>query len=810
MKNLNYQIFLLDDVDNYAELDCEDLDLITTFSITDIADISSRKDNLSKNLTFKGTKTNNKIFGNVFNQSRFVDPEIVGNLFVNFSVNKQVECQVFENSTLILKGFLEFQKATMKGGEIVYECIITGNIFNFYSLLGDKYLSDLDFSEYKHEYRVNNITNSWYNMNAINGVNTLSATGSGYVYPFINYGEGNSPKAEDINKIHINNFRPSIYVKTYLDKMFAQDDLAGFTYELKGSNDFKTAFNQLIVPDNREFLSQSVRGVQLFSMNLNGTQTFSYNDGDTHYQGGARLINIIKFPDGLTSINNNTLTPSQWMYDGNYNTLFTLNRTLISDISIHFNSIYFANNSGRQLKAYLRAYIRSKRNHDTDYGNWVDLGNYNLLGEVLVGDLSNGTSTTRNDITLNVAQTTLAGDSDFYISVDLLQPDNQRFDKKYTLTLNGGTVRTPGVTASTVSYSVLKGDTIKPEAVSNLKQKDFIKSLSLMFNLFSYSDLFNPRHIIFETYNDYYSKTLPQNIISATNSIDVTLKIDYNKDFVMSAFDKVANKYTFKYKSDTDFYNTLYTNTYKEIYGEFTETYTEGTAEAKTVELSFSPTPIVNIANTGRLAAEIYTSDDSGHKPMKSNPRILFYNGVKICSDYQIGTMIQSGNDWNFTPIIEIPTTGIYSSYGQASHLRYANGSTDVSNILSDLNFGITGQYYFPVSDRIYITPNLFTNHYDRQLQEITDTNNVIINCDVLFNESNISNLDLKTPIFIHNQYGNAYYKILELEYTNRFETSSLKAQKINITPYFPVVAGTASSVGTGSNIPPRPPMIMI
>jgi hypothetical protein len=793
MQKLNYQIFLLDG-ENYAELDCEDLQLMTNFSITDIADISSRKDNLTKNITLKGTKNNNLIFGNIFNQSRYVDTEIVGNLFVNFSINKKVECQIYENSVLIIKGFLEFKQATSSKGQLTYECQITGNIYNFYSLLGDKSLSDLDFSEYTHEYRMNNITNSWYNSNYVNGVVVQSATGSGYVYPFINYGEGNSPKAEDINKVHLNNFRPAIYVKTYLDKIFNQDELTGFTYELKGSDDFLTSFNQLILPDNREYLSQSVRGVQLFSLNLTGNHTFSYNDGNTHYSGG-RLINVVKFPDNLSSIYNNTLTASPHMWDGNYNTLFILNRSLVTDMVVHFNNITVTNHSGRFLKAYLRAWTRPRLNYDTDYGNWNNISNFTMLGETLIAELNNGASSTRTDITLAIAQTTLVGDSEMYFSVDLVQPDNQTFDKKYTVSLNGGTVRTPGNTASTVSYSVLKGDQIKPEAVSNLKQKDFVKSLALMFNLYSYSALFNPKHIIFESYNDYYSKTLPQNIINTSNVSDVSSKIDYDKDFSMSAFDKVSNKYTFKYKSDSDYYNKLYTDTYKQIYGEFTETYTLGTAAEKVIEVSFSPTPVVNIANTGRLAPEIYTSDSNGlHQAMKSNARILYYNGVKNCENYQVGTMLKSGDDYIFTQYIEIPTTGTYQQYAQVSHLRYGGDASSTSTIYSDLNFGITGQYYFPVNDVIYDTPNLFSNHYERQIKELTDTNNVIINCDVLLSESDISNLDLKVPIFIQNQYGNAYYKVLELEYSNRFETTTLKGQKINLVNF-----NLSGDTGSGS-----------
>ncbi|MES2062735.1 MAG: hypothetical protein V4456_12495 [Bacteroidota bacterium] len=810
MTDLNYKIYLIEPSGNYAELDTSGIDFSTTFTLSDVKDISTKKDTLSKNLTFKGTKNNNRIFGNVFNQSRFVDEAYDENLFVNFSVNKPVECFVLENSTPILKGFLKFSSATIDNSNITYECIITGNIFNFFSRLGDLQLSELDFSEYAHEYRVNNITNSWYYTNTVNGTNVTDH--KGYVYPTISYGDNVSPNSEDVGKIHLNNFRPAIYSRRYLDKIFAQPSLSGFTYELKGDAAFVDNFDSTIIPYNKELLSQSQTNLQLFSFKKNGAQTLNYNDGDTHYEAG--VYNILTFPDSFTTALNTVSTNTSINWGGRMYSLFTINRAVTTDLSATFGNVYVKNNTSKTLNAFLRVKSRAKRPYGSvgtpEYNQWVGLNNFDIIGETFIGLISPGLDVSRDNVVLAVAQTVFSTkqDIDFYFSVDLEQPNGQAFDKKYIVSVTDSVIKSPGDLNSLVTYSVNYGDTIVPEPVEGVKQKDFIKSLCSLFNLYTYSYLDAPKHIIFQPYNSYYNFCRPQNIKSTV--LDFTNKIDYSDKVVFSSYGELAKKYSFTYKADTDYFNTLYTNDFKEVYGQFTETDSLGSVDEKKIELIFSPTPVVNFGNTGRIIPEIYKSTDGINKtPYNSNIRILYYNGVKSCAafPYQIGDMVVNGSTYTFTPYVEIPTTGIQSLYSQASHIRFATGETNF-NYVSDLNFGECARYYFPADgDQLLTTPNAYDAYYSSQIHELTDLNNVLLEVKAMLTETDISNLDLRVPIFIQNQYGNAYYKILEVDYQNRNEPSTLKLQKINLTSS---VNPLVPDVPDNNDHPHLPPLIMI
>ncbi len=169
--------------------------------------------------------------------------------------------------------------------------------------------------------------------------------------------------------------------------------------------------------------------------------------------------------------------------------------------------------------------------------------------------------------------------------------------------------------------------------------------------------------------------------------------------------------------------------------------------------------------------------------------------------------MVVNGSTYTFTPYVEIPTTGIQSLYSQASHIRFATGETNF-NYVSDLNFGECARYYFPADgDQLLTTPNAYDAYYSSQIHELTDLNNVLLEVKAMLTETDISNLDLRVPIFIQNQYGNAYYKILEVDYQNRNEPSTLKLQKINLTSS---VNPLVPDVPDNNDHPHLPPLIMI
>lgn len=150
-----------------------DIDIPLNFSIADIRDPSSRNASYSKNASLPATKVNNKFFTHVY--------EISGD--GSFNPNKKIYAQIIEEGYLIFKGYCQLKNISRKRVgfnnyvPISYEIILVGGLGDFFYLLGDSLLSDLDFSEYDHYYTVTNQRDSWYTQiqkNGSNYVNTLN------------------------------------------------------------------------------------------------------------------------------------------------------------------------------------------------------------------------------------------------------------------------------------------------------------------------------------------------------------------------------------------------------------------------------------------------------------------------------------------------------------------------------------------------------------------------------------------------------------------------------------------------------------
>lgn len=243
-QNDYFKIILIDSTTastgNYAELDCEGIDFSTTFQVSDIADVTTRKDAITKTLSFKDTKNNNLVFGNLSNLNRYVDPNIDLPFLYNFDIAKDIDCQVYEGTTLIFLGKLHFISTTRDSqGNINYDCNIEGYAIGLFQQIQNLPISNLDFTAFNHTYTIDNIRDSWTNTYYKNGISITGSTGEGYVYPCIDYGEGVTTDTAFDNKMDYRNFRPAFYVREYFNQIFSQTGLTDtYTYTVTGSTEF--------------------------------------------------------------------------------------------------------------------------------------------------------------------------------------------------------------------------------------------------------------------------------------------------------------------------------------------------------------------------------------------------------------------------------------------------------------------------------------------------------------------------------------------------------------------------------------------
>lgn len=775
-----YRIYLFekfsDDTSNWTELDCEGVSFNGQFQISDIADITQRKDNYTKTLIFKGTEVNNRAFGSIYDFNKSVDRDLENKLFFNYSSLRGADCLVYEDGEKIIQGTIRIiQTDKDKSGNISYQATIVGSLIDIKIALGEKTLSDISFSDLGHTYSNVNIVNSW------NGV-----TGSGYVYPLADYGVPlNGTFSADTLDINILNFRPAIYAKEYLNRIFS--GLTGYSYEIKGDTDFINDFNSLIIPNNQDILSTSLTQSGTFDY----SQQFSLASVVIPYPTVSETLQYIERRVALERaipfnavFNPLYLNYSHYTYNTEAKNIMVVNKAFKADCRVTAFIPTYITVVPSGYKGYIqlveRDYVSSGSGDlPPDMKSWSVIGQYQFG---LTGTSGGGGAYLNSNISVDfvIPEREYKRDKQLMLRLYVTNPDLGTYGATNShapygplllddaFVVGNASVSFPKDGDTGISFEIAPGDYIKPVGLSNLKQIDFIKSLIGLFNLYVYTDKSKStstrKHLVFEPYDSFYQLAHPYTL--SQYSLNWTNKVDHSQGYKMKSNVTIPSSYQFTYKSDNDFLNKNYKDTYSNVYGEYEFVDSLGTSQQKKLEVSFSPSPMLSSYN--RLYPVLYSVDSNGFKqPMKTNPRILFWNGKKDCLNYNI---------LSFTYSDSIGLTGStfsISQYGQASNFSYKNGYYD------DLNFAQPSQYYysgFTFSNSI----TLYDKYYAAQTEELINPNIFNLEVQMNLNQNDIANLDFRVPVYIDfGDNGHSYFKVQKVEYSDNKSTSLVYLQKI-------------------------------
>lgn len=424
-------------IENY-ELDLtQGLSNQITYAIDDLNNLDSKSTSFTKTIVLPGTDNNNKLLGNIFefNSSNFYNPS-ADNVLYNYNASVSASARIEVNGLQIMKGVLRLIEIVKNGEAIEYEVALFGELGGFINTLGNKRIEDLDFSAYNHTYNVTNITNSWSNTG-----------GSGYCYPLIDYGNVSTGQYGAAKKdFQYNTFKPALYVKEYIDKIFAG---SGYTYE---SAFFNTPeFKRLIVPNNQAILS-STSNIQLAGSPKVKT-----------YSGNSTSLNIEL---ETTTLGNFTLTSNYMLsYLGTTKTV-NLNFKFKGNWTIGANATFYCKKNGTPIATYI-----------------VGPGNPMHYFDVVF----NLTDVTLNNGDVIVFNMEWSGVNAYNLEA-----------------LSGGSLEiiTDIATSVPLNYNeALKMNYTIPRGIF---QKDFFISLLKMFNLLVTEDKYKTNHLIISPYIDFW------------------------------------------------------------------------------------------------------------------------------------------------------------------------------------------------------------------------------------------------------------------------------------------------------------------
>lgn len=567
---------------------------LITYQVDDIKDFGAKHTNFSKTIVLPGTSNNNRIFGNVFAPESFNPYDAaLSNVLANFNAAKSARAIIFQGNLQVFKGVLRMLEIINDRGRIEYEVAVSGELGGFVAAMGNKKLEDLDFSTYNRNNSVANIVDSWDNV-----------PGSGVYFPLMDYGGYSTVKKD----WQYGTFRPALYVKEYLTKIFEQTN-----YRVDCPLFDTPRFESLVIPHNQKLLTKTT---SLIADAVKGP-------GQTPLDSATSLIeDSIAYFGFIGGLFTQSLDKKSFTYNG-------------TDSSVHLKwniSGLYSASSNVGLRIYVRkngalVYWDSRSlTNATENTPW-ERSYSDIALDLHTGDML--------DFHADIQEFGFGGSPTYRLDV---------IDSLFQITSDN-------VVASPIALNdpIVMNDAIP----RNILQKDFFSSILKLFNLYVYEDRYDERRLLIAPYIDFYDT-------DATTFIDWSDKIDRSKPIRYKPMSELNSRfYEFKFKSDSDYYNDLYNKRYGQNYGSRTyDSEYEFVNESNQMELIFAGTPLVGYQTEAKVYSTIFkrtgTAPTFTEEPTDSVIRILQTKKVITPIPWSI---------MNSATVL-----GTYSVYGYAGH----------------------------------------------------------------------------------------------------------------------------------------------
>ena len=805
---------LLVNVNNQQQfLDINDsIGISLNFSISDINDISTKNSSYSKTITLPDTSKNRKIFGYIFGLNTKAN---------TFNPQRKTKCWVLKDTLTQMEGNIQLVSITYNRDTNLneYNCVIYADNDNLFKNIGEQYLSDLNLTRLDHNWTIANITNSWN-----------SDFRNGYYYPLIDYG---FPLSMTQN-LKLENFFPSVYLKTYIDQIFTE---AGYTYK----SDFLNSefFGNLILPFNNKNLESTLIDLELDEFNNIFDVALTTDINSAWFRAGGS--------SGYYDFNNEDVSvwcPIVCDYEifnpnANYNTTtgiytnppdFAFSQKLKIKVDFQtyclatqstilwgedFTTSVVADELGTQIvnepwqdDVYIFVFrsksvagqnynggtfgpnmpIQTWYNYNKDWQIWPTA---TFLANTITFEGKRAYSVRNGNLTM----TDVGGG--YYrfkgeIETDWINDNPMRvgeklivyFARKARATKNGvvqikSLYLSANGTAPIDPWSQgvrlqLEASTTQAVGNSFLEAKRFcpqnIKQKDLLANIIKMFNLYIEPDK--EIRNNFLIEPRDDYYNNYERQKDWSDKLDISKEVVSRvASDTQARTNIFTYKSDKDGMNTNYTNATSQIFGEYKfDIDNDFLSKDKKVEVFFSPTPMNILAGSNN----IFIPTISG-----SNTSVTKSNGMNIRLLYRKKTNT-TGSDY-------IKVNG--TTYG---YYPYAGFVDDPLSPSLSLNFGQVQL----IKDGNYVggvTPNtIFYKYWQNTISELSNPDIKIVTAFFNLNSSDIENFRFYDLIFFTLNGQDGYYRVNKIydydpsaELSTKVEFIKTLEYKVNGNPIY-------------------------
>lgn len=755
--------------DSYEIDITEDINVPLNYSVADIRELASRDTAFSKTITIPGTKTNDKYFRSLFEIERNSD----------FMPGKKRRAIVINEGEEVFNGVMQLMKINrinngLNNYDLVsYEIKLIGNLVGFYSNISELMLTDLDFSEYDHDYTYTNQRNSWYTQVIKNGV------------PYSNFQDG-----------AIKTITNAEYTSTGVKFTFS--GAHGF---IAGDNIYISAIGSSLTEylgDHKVRSVPSATTAILYfpflyysstatSYAITGSAYYHQPTGEGYYYG---MVNY-----GQTSGMNwsvGQFYPMLYfrtiMYkiaerggyqldtsfiDGydfkriclNYGGQGRLSDDQILARTFRAEGVGAAASAPEDGVAYTVPFDDDSTAPNFDGGGtfnigtyqWtvVDTGLYNLTTILNMNKtVAGGTDTGQFEIQIyNVTTSTVLGN---VIGNRVLIPTAYSSGAVFPLTvtgvmLTGGDVlevrlinpitssadRTIFTDIGSIFYAECantmyqEGSTIEMNKTvpRNIKCTDFFTAVLKAFRLVVQPDLTNDKKLVIEPETDFFGSGVER---------DWTAKLDTAQKLEVIPMGELTNKYyNFNYKEDKDSLNEDHLKVYGKVYGNRRESVDNDFLKSEyNTDLLFSSTVLQEFPQgSGRVLSCMTTDIIDPNKPILQGNLRMLYTAVSSTSQ---------SNTWNHLSVSGTTSGNIYPYAGHLDKAFTQSSETVPSGPCpsTDLNFDYPIATYFNYN--AWTDNNLFNRFHKKELDQIFDPNSNVITGWFNLKASDIRKLDFR------------------------------------------------------------------
>lgn len=673
------------------------------FGVADIRDVSKRSGAFSKTITLSGTKNNHELL------NHYYDVNIQTG---TFNINTLTKCSIIQNGIPILENAVlqllsvnKKQTTAQYEDFVEYEVLVKDDASDFFVKLDNSELTDLDFTDLNHVISSANIVASWSN-----------DVTDGYKY-LLGY--------QNTNNYTLKEAKPAIYAKTYFDRIFASQ---GFSYTWDTLS--VDRFDKLLIP----FVGDVKRDIyNSYLVQATATKTFTTlfnvpaNSDVTNY---TEILDELNIFNPVTGIYDSPFTLSTGdAYNFELNIDYNVNLINSSGANAFLVGMSATTGFGNSFtNMYIRPNAKVFKNGIIISSTFLDVISVPLI-------IANGTTQIDSRIkSINIPISNVNAGDDIKVAVSLeisAFPNNNNYPNVMIwrttdvfpwgagVTINSQmNINSLSLKVLPSSSTLISGTTINLLGLvpSKIKQKDFLKSIFQMYNLYIESDKDNPNILKLSTRD---------NFVDSGTEKDWTYKLAKDSDQVLQFLPELSGKkIQLTYKQDTDEANKKYFDTTREIFGQieftFDNEYIKGIDKK---ELIFSPTPLL------QTPFNAYVPSFTFAEP-KVNLRILYDGGLKSCNAfnlYDYGTTGQTG-------LVSYP---------------YAGHWDDPLKPSFDINYGLCDLYYYTGFQTT--NNNLYNQYWRRTISQINSGKMLIAYFDL--DELDIQTLKLNDKIRIDNSW---------------------------------------------------------